>query len=42
MFTASVKIIVLAFISKIYGQGENGYYSISHLSKAAVNILADL
>lgn len=41
-FTAWVKIIVLACISEIYGQGENRYHSITHLSIAAGNILADL
>lgn len=42
MFTAWVKIIVLACISEIYSQGENRYHSITHLSTVAVNILADL
>lgn len=42
MFTAWVKIIVLACISEIYGQGENRYLSITHLSTVAVNILVDL
>lgn len=42
MFTAWVKIIVLACISEIYGQGENRYHSINHLSTVAVNILVDL
>lgn len=42
MFTAWVKIIVLACVSEIYGQGGNKYHSITHLSTVAVNILVDL
>lgn len=42
MFTAWVKIIVLACISEIYGQGENRYHSITHISTVAANILVDL
>lgn len=37
--TAWVKIIVLACISEIHGQGENRYHSITHLSTVAVNML---